>query len=1217
MHKTPTASPTPLWSIGTPGRGPHQFSGAWSATGGNALTFEVGVDEPASDWPAFHPGPLDAHGGWRGHRIDIDFTVPEATAAEGNERPPAGYLLELFLFASHGPCPDLAIELDGRHRGGFRPKVVREDRAEVWGQSLINGHARVEVPLPAAWLAPGSHRLSITTAVPDGLDDQGPPAEERRPYHEQYGHWFGSGLTWDCLRLTPSEAPPTAPTAELRATPFYVAENGASHELLELAVTLAPGRPAPGAAEVRVGPHIRHLPLPAVGTPDEPGARDFGQLHLRFPVPEFTQDGGSVPAEVRLDDGDPFINEVAPARKWTLHLVPHVHLDIGFTDYQGKVIELHNRNLDRALAINERDPDFAYSVDGAVVVSEYLASRNTERAGRVLAALRDGRLAVNAFHSLFLSGLASLEECYRAATTAARLRAEHDVPVRHANLTDVPSYSAALPGILAELGLDGFVGIMNHGRGSNADSDLLHLTSPFLWEGTDGTRVLTHFADSYSQLRFMAADPQTLAGGAQAFDRYLARYERPDYLPHDLALIGTHADNEDLDDGDHGFVERWNAAYEWPKLVVSTLPDYLDAVRPLADRLPVHRGDGGSYWEDGAGTAATLTAEHRTTQALLPAAEALSALVARVGQGLAPRVESLDAAWDNALYGAEHTFTWSHANAHPEGEQGHDQLDWKRTRVHQAHRAALDEIRRALSQLGDLVSTQGPSLLVGNPGPRATAGEVVVELPRDTVVFGPEGPLPAEVLATHSRGLRRLRLSVPEVPAFGWRVLSLTGPTAEVGPGGAQQAAGEASLPAVEEPFEALPERLDTPRWQLTFDQQTGLVRGLTHLATGRSVLDADSDWQLGQLLYAADGPDHLTRGDAEGPYAHDHGHDHVHDHGRDPALTTPRPTAAGPTTLGDRMPPAPPPALAVTPATTRAVGVRRTHDGHRLRWVGSAPSVPSVTLEILLRDEDDRVEVTVSLEKEAVLAKESVYVAFPFAAERPTVHYDRQQGWINPAVDHTPGACYEWLTTQYGVAVTDGGPNGPGVVWSSADVPLFAVGDIVRGTWPTRFEPASGTLLSWVMNNYWPTNTPPSQGGSLTLRYAFTPVSGFDPAQATAFGQGLRHGLLASEITRLDRHAHGPAQLPTTGTLLDLSLPDGIHATVAAARTREGLLLRVQELTGQEREITLPRPTGTTGAVLRCTADERPLETLPLTENGEFTLPLRPFGVATVLLTS
>src|SRR5262249_36340341 len=142
------------------------------------------------------------------------------------------------------------------------------------------------------------------------------------------------------------------------------------------------------------------------------------------------------------------------------------------------------------------------------------------------------------------------------------------------------------------------------------------------------------------------------------------------------------------------------------------------------------------------------------------------------------------------------------------------------------------------------------------------------------------------------------------------------------------------------------------------------------------------------------------------------------------------------------RRPPAPLPDLTVHPAGMRPIGLLRTYDGWRLRTVGEAPSLPRVEVDVLLRDASDRIDVTVRLAKTRVLAKESVYVAFPFAARRPRFRYDRQQGWIDPAADHAPGACQEWFTTQYGVVV-DGTGGGPAIAWTSADAPLFTTGDI------------------------------------------------------------------------------------------------------------------------------------------------------------------------------
>ncbi|GAA5038229.1 hypothetical protein HNP84_003297 [Thermocatellispora tengchongensis] len=1086
--------------------------------------------------PAFQPGPLDAAAGLRPHRVELPFDLA------GGEH--EWWTLRLAFTAGHGPCPDLELGLDGAHRGLFHPVVRREDRAEVYRHGPIAGEVVLDVALPGAWLRPGPHVLSITTTI-DREAATGPVTlpEQPRRHREQYGHHFGSGITWRSITLTPGPAP--VQEVALTATPLYLERRGRLEELLELTVTTPAGAPLPEHAEVRLAGRVHRVALPGRG-------RDFGQVRARFPVPEFP---AGTRAEVVLGGAEPRAYTLDPARKWTLHLIPHVHLDVGYTDAQGKVLELHSRNLDRALDALDRDPGFAFSVDGSLIVAQYLATRSKERAARVLEALRSGRLSVNAFHSLFLSGVASLEEIYRAAYLAAELRDRHGVPVAYANLTDVPSYSAAIPSILGALGVEGFVGIQNHHRGANADSDLQHLLSPVMWEGVDGTRVLTHFSDTYSQLRFMAGDPQSVEGGAHALCRLLARYERPGYLPHDLAIIGTHADNEDLADGDAGFAARWNAAYAFPTIRVSTMAAYLDAVRPLAGRLPVWRGDGGSYWEDGVGTGAVIVAEHRRAQTALPAAEGLAALVAHADPAYRPNRAALDAAWEGALFGAEHTWTWSHALAHPHGAQVEDQLDWKRHQVHTAYRTALDEGRRALSQLGELVATRGPTLLVHNPLPWARDIEAEVEAPPGTAY-----PLESEVLS-ECAGLRRLRLTVRDVPGFGYRAVPIgDGRTLAPGEEGGTTRAGTGSGAAGE--WRPVPERLTTERWEVTLDPGTGAVLGLRHRPTGRDLING----RLGEVLYVRNGPAFPAVPERGGSHTHP-----AHPH----------------TTIAGRLPGAERPELDVFPAATTAVGLRRTYDGWRLRTTGSAPSLPYVETDVLLRDGSDRVDVVVRLEKERELAREAVYVAFPFAADRPRFRYDRQQGWIDPAADHAPGACQEWFTTQYGVVVEPGtgaDAGGGAIAWTSADAPLFTAGDIVRGAWPERFEPASGAIFSWVMNNYWPTNTPPEQDGSLTLRYAFAPLPAFDPVAAGRLGREVRAAAMVSEVTRLDKFDTGPRPLDAgAASLLDLGLPEWAHATVAEPRDRKGLLVRVQDLGGLGGEIRPRHP----GRVVLCRADE------------------------------
>ena len=154
------------------------------------------------------------------------------------------------------------------------------------------------------------------------------------------------------------------------------------------------------------------------------------------------------------------------------------------------MLELHCRNIDRALDLMDTDPDFRYSVDGSFVVREYVRTRSGIRVARMRDAIRRGTLGVNAFHSNLLTGVVSLEELYRSTDYAQTLPRSSRTNLRYANLTDVPTCTSAVPAVLAHLGIDGFVGMANHGRAATKSSDELHLLSPVRWRGPDGSEVL-------------------------------------------------------------------------------------------------------------------------------------------------------------------------------------------------------------------------------------------------------------------------------------------------------------------------------------------------------------------------------------------------------------------------------------------------------------------------------------------------------------------------------------------------------------------------------------------------------------------------------------------------------------------------------------------------------------------------------------------------------
>lgn len=1188
---------TKVWRIGDAAKGVGQFTGTGLATpGADEVVVDVDAPDLSERMPQVHPGPLAAYAGAVDKRLVLAFRLAAA--------PTEDHVLRLRALAVQGPVPDLGITVNDRH-GRYHPHVPRTDRQEIPGVSAIAGWIDLAVPIRAAWLVQGENHIVLTTTSAEPLEPLGAA-------HPELGWFWGSAIEYAEIALEESGPPPpadaltalahatqaapvaqaaaSAPEVALTPLPLYVDSGDGLAELADLTVTVTE-RFASGEARVRIGDRLLVAPLDLED-------RDFGQVRVRLEVPEVD---GPVPASVTVVlDGAEHTRELAftPCRKWTLHLLPHVHLDLGYTDFQAKVAEVHTRNVDRVLGILEREPAYAYSIDGSYVVEQFVRTRSAGAVERLREAVERGRISVNAFYALFLTGLASLEECFRAGRHAAALEREHGIATDYANLTDVPSYSGALPTVLRAMGIDAFLGIQNHGRAATEDSDELHLRSPFQWEGPDGARVLAFFSDCYAQLRYFCGYPVTVTGSAQSFTRLLDRFERDDYLPTDFPIVGIYSDNEDLSDGEAELVARWAKSYAYPRLRFSTVSEYFAAVRPLFDALPVVRGDGGSYWEDGVGAGAAIIAAYREAQVRLASAETLGALASAADPRLAPSLADLDPAWDALLVGCEHTWTSMHAPHRPHSEQTVDQLAWKAHHVATAGRVATDERRRALSQLGELVTTDGPTLLVANPLGWERSAEVVLELPRGSRLVAPGGVVLDGERVGGVDDLDLVRVRVREVPAFGYRTARIEAdpawrwpePQPVPDPGGSL-AGGDGTVESARYRLTLAGGRVVSLRAKRLGERSGGAGLGL-------ELLDAGAPFSLGEVVYVRGG------GTEEGL-----------------GLGAER------NRLTDSNPFLPEPDLEPVPVRMAVAGVTTDPGGVSVVLRGAAPSLPRVEVTIRLRDDDDRVDVRVELDKEAVRAKEGVYVAFPFAVAEPVLRYDRQVGWVDPATDHVPGACNEWFTTQYGVGLE--GPD-HALTWTSLDAPLFTAGDIVRGRWPTTFAPRNGTILSWIMNNYWWTNFPPSQEGPLTVRYAFRPDAAWDPAAAARFGREARTPIEANVVGWMDKMDAEPRPLPAGGRgLLDVEAPGHIVPTVVAARRTPGLVVRLQETAGRPATVRLRHPlplaapsaspgaapSASPGAAMLVSALEDELAALEPDAGGRLTVDVPAHGIVSVRL--
>ena len=536
----PAATST-VWQIGTFDQSAHEFNN--SAPVGKAdynPVFTVGKSKTA-DWPGRQPGSENQAEGPRPHPFTVLFELPS--------RPKGTYNLMISALLYNVRYPHLEISVNSKQGVFYFPRKLNYYPGNSGFESPIYSGGKISILIPDSALRKGENKL-VLTALDDPKDGPG-----------------DSWLTYDALSLRHSSETSHSFSAQLTLKPtiYYVRKAGQMEEVVYVTASLDRKF---RRGTVRLTLSGRHYQAALASTPD------FGEQRFEFLVPELS---APAPAEMTLRlNGKTARKKVTfqPERKWKLFVVPHEHLDIGYTDYRGKVAEVHDRNLDTILRLLAKDPDMRWTIDGTWIVQHYLATRKPSSQEAFLNLVREGRIGVPAQYANLMTGTSSLEDMIRTTFYGYRLHKKDGIPFDYVNMTDVPSYTWSYPSILHSLGIRYLAAASNNDRAPILLWGKWNTKSPFWWEGPDGSKVLMSYSRQYLQLSFICQLPAQMAACRQSLPTFLQAYDRPSYKPDAALIYGTQVENTAYVPGDSEFVKKWNSTYAYPRMIVSTFPDY-------------------------------------------------------------------------------------------------------------------------------------------------------------------------------------------------------------------------------------------------------------------------------------------------------------------------------------------------------------------------------------------------------------------------------------------------------------------------------------------------------------------------------------------------------------------------------------------------------------------------------------------------------------------
>jgi alpha-mannosidase len=706
------------------------------------VVFVVGKDRPDAGWYAFAPSAFS------GKPSDPD-AAPRTIVFAIAGKPEHAYRLTVSLIIEHSSVPALRVGINGR-TGLFHlhPKLDYAMGDMMAAFFPAYSRAEVECDFPGSWLRSGRNLITLQ-AVATG--DQGVP---------------DAGFNYDAIGLRSTASLPAAIEAHASPTIFYRAHGAGLEERVDVFVRYGE-RPRSGSVTLTIAGHSWTSPLR--------GGQDFGEERISFAVPEFAAD---TPSHVTADlNGRKarFTEVLQPRKKWTLFLVPHVHLDVGYTDYQAKVSAIQSRILDEAMDLTAQHPAFRFSTDGEWNLEQFLESRSPQEQQRIITAIRKQQIYIPAQSSNLLTGFPTAETLIRSLYPSADFSRAHGTPFNYANITDVPSYSWSYASILAAAGIPYLLAGSNNDRAPVLLLGHLNENSPFWWEGPDGGKVLMWYSRHYMQMQFLFGLPPLTETGEELLPVFLEMYGHPGYHASAAIIFGTQVENTDLFPQQAALADQWNAHYAYPHIEYSGFHNALaEIARQFGPNIPTIRGDGGPYWEDGIASDAFYAAKERENESRAPSAEKLATISSLVNPRLAVDRKELESMWANMVLMDEHTWTSWNSVSDPTSNEAVEQLRVKHSRASTAAAMRDDLLRGSMASLADSIAAGVNSIIVFNPLNWKRDGEVTIDLNKVMEIAdrGTGQTVPNLVLS-EGPDFSSVQFTAKGVPAVGYKVYEL------------------------------------------------------------------------------------------------------------------------------------------------------------------------------------------------------------------------------------------------------------------------------------------------------------------------------------------------------------------------------------------------------------------------------------------------------------
>lgn len=284
-----------------------------------------------------------------------------------------------------------------------------------------------------------------------------------------------------------------------------------------------------------------------------------------------------------------------PEKHYELHFVMLSHTDIGYTNPQPIVKELHCTTLDSVIKYCELYPDFKWTIETVYQLEQYEQSRPKENFIKLINLIKEGRISLSPIYSNPFTGWISEEEMIQSLAKANEYKNKYGIEFNSAVYNDVPGESMFLSSVLNKNGIKFLANGLN--EIFNDYSLQKSLPKVFYWESNDGSKIINYLNESYTEGLYYGLEKDSLAIEQRLWQR-LKTLEQNNY-DYDLVLLNSaFMDNRGVPINQFFKAKEWNIIYEYPKFIISNLNQFSNEfIKKYENKLPIIKADLTSPWD--------------------------------------------------------------------------------------------------------------------------------------------------------------------------------------------------------------------------------------------------------------------------------------------------------------------------------------------------------------------------------------------------------------------------------------------------------------------------------------------------------------------------------------------------------------------------------------------------------------------------------------------